>query len=493
MSPTFSLSNIVGSNFLNLIITGIHTAPLSVYREYIQNAADSINSAGAATDNRVEVDIDIRAKRISIRDNGPGLSYEQSLQELLPIANSKKLCGIDRGFRGIGRLSGLGFAKTVTFLTRSCPQDPVTRICWDGEVLREGVANKFPIEKIITECVNIETIQGDQYPEHFFEVNIDGVTRHSAGMILNCEIVRNYISEVCPVPFSLDFPYRSQLIDFFKTEEMPFALNIFLNKEKIPITRRHGTEIHFSEDRIAKFIDFEKVVIPTVDGNASAAIGWIAHSSYLGALPMQLGIRSVRARVGNIQIGDETLFDHLFSEERFNRWCVAEIHILEPRIIPNGRRDYFEPNPHTRNLENHLSTVFVGLEKCCRMASKERNQKRKLLSSVEDIAAAYKLATSKYLTGDMARKLIDQKLTKITSLKKELSNADNNANEMANLNTLEKKLKRFRVPESNGSFAGIPHSEVKVYRKIFCHLAEIIPSPNSVMNMIEDILVHIKK
>ena len=33
---------------------------------------------------------------------------------------------------------------------------------------------------------------------------------------------------------------------------------------------------------------------------------------------------------------------------------VGEVHVIDPRILPNGRRDYFEPGPHTRNLENQL-------------------------------------------------------------------------------------------------------------------------------------------
>ena len=38
--------------------------------------------------------------------------------------------------------------------------------------------------------------------------------------------------------------------------------------------------------------------------------------------------------MGNIRVGDERVFDHLFEEERFNRWCVGEVHILDSRIIP---------------------------------------------------------------------------------------------------------------------------------------------------------------
>ena len=41
-------------------------------------------------------------------------------------------------------------------------------------------------------------------------------------------------------------------------------------------------------------------------------------------IPKRLGIRGIRARMGNIQIGDEAIFDHLFPEERVNPGALAK-------------------------------------------------------------------------------------------------------------------------------------------------------------------------
>jgi len=62
-----------------------------------------------------------------------------------------------------------------------------------------------------------------------------------------------------------------------------------------------------------------------------------------------------------MQIGTDRIFEHLFEEPRFNGWCVGEVHILDSRIVPNGRRDYFEPSPHLRNLENQLGAIAQTL------------------------------------------------------------------------------------------------------------------------------------
>ena len=50
------------------------------------------------------------------------------------------------------------------------------------------------------------------------------------------------------------------------------------------------------------------VRIPNVDGNGEAVLGWIAHSSYLGAIPREQRVRGIRARAGNIQIGGDAVF-----------------------------------------------------------------------------------------------------------------------------------------------------------------------------------------
>ena len=118
---------------------------------------------------------------------------------------------------------------------------------------------------------------------------------------------------------------------------------------------------------------------------------------------------------GQFQIGDETIFDSLYSEERFNRWCVGELHILDHRIVPNARRDYFEPGPHLRNLENHLLPILRGVGERCRAASAARNRTRKVLSSLSDIEEVHDLATSGYLTDDDATALVRRALQQIPS------------------------------------------------------------------------------
>ena len=228
---------LMGAGLLALVTTGLYDDPLSMYREYIQNAADAVSGSGTVAEARVEISIDVTHRRITIRDNGPGLSRKDALGRLLPIGRSSKRLGIDRGIRGIGRLAGLAFAKTVAFTTRSCQDQPVTRITWHSGRLPDLTSSESELEQAILECVDVETLPGWEYPDHFFEVEVEGVARHSAGLLLNRDAVRDYIGEVCPVPMSAKFPFASKVEGLFDGAKAPLTIEVLLEGDPYPVER----------------------------------------------------------------------------------------------------------------------------------------------------------------------------------------------------------------------------------------------------------------
>ena len=483
--------SLVGSEVLGLLTSGMYSNPLAIYREYIQNSADALAVAGHAKDGRVEIDIDLSGSRVKILDNGPGLSPEAAVRALLPIARSQKRRGSDRGFRGIGRLSGLAYAESITFLTRARDDQPITRIIWDGSKLRGGISSATQVEHVIRECVSVETLSRLEYPAHFFEVEISGIARHAAGMALNRDVVRDYIGEICSVPMAAAFPFTSEIDALFEGDESPLTLSIVLDGDLAPITRRHGGAIRLSESRQDRFTNFEEVRISSVDGNENAAVGWIAHSSYLGAIPRDAGIRGVRARVGNIQIGDETIFEGLFPEERFNRWCVGEVHILDSRIVPNGRRDYFEPGPHIRNLENQIGAVLRRIAAQCRRASSTRNKERKFLSALCRAEETYDLAISGYLSSKDSRVLVKQALTSIGSIRQNHDLKSCAHTDLSRLEAVEMNLDNFIPQRSRRPFGRTGNPERATYYRIGQAIMEMSGSPRATKEMIEAILPHV--
>ena len=477
----------VGPSILGLVTSGIYDDPLAIYREYIQNAVDELSRAEGVEGN-VEITIDPRQKRVSICDNGPGLTYQECLEDLVPISQSKKCLGRDRGFRGIGRLSGLAYAESVTFLTRTDGRDPVTRVVWSKAGLADRTESLQATEQGFEDWVSVEILDDSEYPENFFRVELDGVSRHSAGVLLNREAVRGYISEVCPVPVAPDFPFFTKVRAIFTPQQLPYSLRITLDGDEQPVQRQYGSLIRLAGKKEDHFQEFEEVRVPSIDGDGDAAVGWIAHSSYLGAIPKGNRIRGIRARLGNLQVGDDRVFDHLFEEERFNQWCVGEVHIMDSRILPNGRRDYFERNPHLRNLENHLSPIFRQVTARCRAASANRNKEKRLVSTVVSIETMHELAASGCLAPDDAQALVEQALQDLTKVHQELGPPENGNGPKDRLGDIETKLRNFHPNGSPFPLKGSSPSEVHLLQRVFGAITKSAPSPLSARDTINAVL-----
>ena len=476
----------VGSSILGLVTSGIYDDPLAIYREYIQNAVDELSRLDGV-EGKVEITIDPRQKRVSICDNGPGLTYQECLEDLVPISQSRKCLERDRGFRGIGRLSGLAFSDSVTFLTRASAREPVTRVVWSRSGLADRTNSTQATKQGFKNWVSVDTPADFDCPGHFFRVEIDGVSRHAAGVLLNREAVRGYISEVCPVPLGQNFPFAKNVQEIFPPQQSPYSLRVTLDGEEQPVLRQYGSAIALAGNKEDTFQEFDEVRVPSIDGGA-AAVGWVAHSSYLGAIPKGERIRGIRVRVGNIQVGDERVFDHLFEEERFNRWCVGEVHILDSRIIPNGRRDYFEQDPHLRNLENHLAPIFGQITARCRAASSNRNKQKKLTSAIADLECLYELLTSGCLAPIVAKTFVEEALQQVEKVQIELGSAGIGNGSTEILRTLEEKLSNFQPTSIRFPLAGISPSEVDTFRRVFGAVVAAAPSLRSAREIIDAVL-----
>ena len=483
----------VGVDVLGLVTSGMYIDPLTVYREYVQNAVDAIQSAGIGSDGLVEISILARERRVAIRDNGPGLSLPEAERVLVPIAKSEKRGRGLRGFRGVGRLAGLAFAEAITFLTRSGADEPVVRVVWDGGKLNTGVESGDRLANVVGRAVSVDTVDGEGYPPHFFEARLDGVSRHAAGSIMNRNAVRRYIGEVCPVPFSGDFRHAARILAPFETADRPFTVDVRLDGEDASIERPHGCSVKISEQEGQDIVEIEEIRITGVGARECAAIGWIAHTPYRGAIAKTCGVRGIRARIGNMQIGGENVFEHLFSEDRFNRWCMVEIHVLDPAIVPNARRDYFEPGVHLRNLENQLGAVCRRLEKRCRTASKERLTERRLGEFLEKAEGTLELVSSGYLDTATARKLIKTKILETTDWSERRSTFAGDETLTATLNEVAERLNSMEARVGTREIPGVGMTDVHVYREVFGVLAEILDRPELAKHTIETVLGRIQE
>ena len=475
----------VGGDLLRLITAGMYDSPLILYREYLQNAADAIAAQGSGT---VHVMIDRIRSQVAIRDDGTGLSPKEASRRLIDVGCSDKVRTLDRGFRGIGRLSALAFAEQVRFTTRTCATEPVTEVTWNGETLRDSNLAQVDVATAIERCTTIRQLLHGDWPERFFDVTIDRIHRHAASALLNEDDVRRYIGEVCPVPLANAFPLASRIREFLTTHTDHLVLDVRVNDHDSPVKRPFGKTIPLTDKYNAAFERLETHVIPAVDGDEPAAIVWLAHTPYAGSIPRRVGVRGLRARVGNIQIGSDRIFEHLFLEPRFNGWCVGEVHILDERVVPNGRRDYFEPSPHQRNLENHIGAIAHEISSRCRRASSQRNRLRHIGVAINRLRRARDFAVSGYLQPEDAIALVERERQRIPEIKQILTTlgAVTSTSDQEELASFENQLEDIEVnPEP--ALNGVPSDSVATIQAAFGAIVEAMPS-DSAYDIVEIIL-----
>jgi len=373
----------VGKDVLDLLSSSMYVNPLAIYREYVQNATDAIDDAVAQgllssiDDGCVEVNLDHIDRRVVIRDNGVGLPNTDFGNRMMSFGASKKRGTDARGFRGVGRLSALGYVQQLIFRSRSKGDVKVIEARWDGRIVRKLLAvtdEDTDLQSIVREAVSLNLLDSEDYPAHFFEVELVKPRRIANDRLLNEVEIETFIGQICPCPFSPEFSYRDEITELLASHgRAGRTYNIHINGSEAPVYRPHRDTVAFSDSKNSKFHNLKPFKIEGIDGEI-AAIGWLAHHDYQGSIPVSQGVRGLRGRVGNIQVGHDRLFAEIFPEDRFCSWSVGEVHILDPRIVPNGRRDEFENNAHLDNIVAHLRPIGAEVGRECRMSSQKRNR-----------------------------------------------------------------------------------------------------------------------
>ena len=355
--------------------------PLAIYREYVQNAADSIEAARAEgllqdSEGTVTVHMDARGRSIGIRDDGMGLDQEQFYKRLITVGASGKRGTESRGFRGVGRLAGLGYCQTLTFRSRAKGERFIHEMRWDCRKLKTLLQTPEyhgNLGDILREVVAVRDVVGGEYPHHFFEVELENIIRHRSDVLLDTTAVNAYLAEVAPVPFAPSFRFRDVITSALRASGHLAEVDLTVND--LQVFRPHRDEL---PTRGGKPDSYEGIEIFQIPGSndSPAAIGWVLHHGYRGALPASSGVGGLRLRSGNMQVGEPSLLDFVFPEPRFNAWAVGEFHVLDRRIIPNGRRDHFETNGPFHDLVNQLAPIARSVALRCRTSSVLRKWER---------------------------------------------------------------------------------------------------------------------
>ncbi len=373
---------VIGKYAIESLTTGMYTDPFVIYREYIQNATDAIDDAIEQSlldvnDGAIKVLIDDRAHKIIIEDNGTGLSQENAYSFLSDIGNSRKTQGASRGFRGIGRFSGLSYCDKLTFTTTSTGDTSSYSITYDAKLLRAIIAkdvNTITAEEAILQSIT-EEHQKVKPETHFFRVTMDDV--HPETGLMDISKVEQYLSMVAPVKFGSNFSWGNEIANTVHEQlgTIPtYKLSLITREQTKEISKLYSDT--FLLNRTTGVTDqVKKVGYFPIMGLHGEQVGlaWYGISNFYGTI-IGNEIKSLRLRIGNILVGDHTALNSIFKDPRFNGWVIGEVYVTSPDFVPNARRDGFENNTAYYSLMEQLRQLAVEIVKEIRAASASRSK-----------------------------------------------------------------------------------------------------------------------
>lgn len=390
----------IGKFTLESLTTGMYSEPESCYREYIQNAVDSLDTALTtgimqARDFRIEIIVDGSRQEISIKDNGTGIKKDMVRKTLLDIGNSAKLHTTNRGFRGIGRLGGLSYCKKLSFCTTAIDEKEKTLVTFECEKLKAllvpGQSTEHNLQSVIEAVTEIRVMQ-EQTSAHYFIVKMEGVDDISS--LLDLDTVKDYISQVAPVPFRDRFYWGKQIKEKMSDNGITIAeYPVFIGESFESLSQVFKPYKNSFEANSRAGVSKDEVLSLSFfhinDSNQQLmAYGWYANTDFSGTL-VDERISGVRLRQGNILIGNQGTLAPYYKERRFNGWAIGEVYVISPDLIPNARRDDFEKNNSFSDFTLGLrDTIGTEITDKIRAASKVRNNPmQKTLKKVErDVA-----------------------------------------------------------------------------------------------------------
>ena len=374
----------IGKDILELLSISMYVDPLAIYREFIQNSTDAIDEARelglmrGGNNGKIQIYLSQKDRSIIIRDNGCGIQKADFERLMVSFGGSRKRGRQARGFRGVGRFSGLAFCQKLIFRTQAASENTISEIVWDGRKFRELLDDDTgpdALESVVSEVATITTYDAQRKADQFFEVELERVIRTKNDMLLNEDLIERYLGQNAPVPYSEEFLYKSQIEDFLSEHAIQPGYSIYLSSDyddEKQIFRPYRDSFSVSESVTDSITGIQTFRLESVHDGVSA-IGWIYEQDYKGVISPAKNIRGVRVRCGNIQIGDEAILAQSFPEARFNSWSMGEIHVLDQKIVPNGRRDNFEHNVHWLGVQSQFSPYAKSIAKECRRSSSERN------------------------------------------------------------------------------------------------------------------------
>ena len=379
---------VLGAHILESLTIGMYQDSRIIFREYIQNACDSIDAAVkcgvlAEGEGEIRIEIDPEARNILIEDNGTGIKAADFVKVMGNVAASEKDQRENKGFRGIGKLCGMAYCAEVVFTSKFRGESAVSVLRCNAKILREFFGDKDSglkqesAQSVLATINEFSSERTEDIDGHYFRVELLGINEENEDLT-DCGKVKEYLSFAAPLPYHMGFAEFSARIHRHAWElgQRIDEYDIFLNGDQLfkMYSRKFVNGRGNISDEIfdISFEDFRDIK------NNLVAWMWYGISHFKGAIDDKCRMRGIRLRKDNIQIGDADTMRRFFAEARGNSYFVGEVFCVSEDFTPNARRDYFNENKQRNDFEHQLLMRFKPLTKLYHDGSAINSSLRKI-------------------------------------------------------------------------------------------------------------------
>ncbi len=377
----------IGKNVIESLTRSMYEDSRCIYREYIQNAADQIDVARAQhLDENDYYEIHVRIfrdeRKIVIEDTATGVSRNDR-ELLLDVAASHKKRGCQKGFRGIGRLGGLGYCSVLTFETSAKGENVKTVMRWDADKMNRILDDETDESEagfVIDECVRYEECPEEEQ-KHYFKVTMERV---SDDRLLDMENIRVYLSMVAPVDYATAFNHFAAKIKNYVIQNgiRLDMYNLYLGDEQGEEQIYKAYTPVIKDKKSGDYYIKDIQIIDRRDENGNLIYwGWYSISEIRGQIQDYNTPYGIRLRQKNIQVGDGRTCRNFFvteGDKRFAQYFYGELHVETPRLVPDARRDYLRECEDRSTFESLVREDFQILKELCNDASDIRSALKKI-------------------------------------------------------------------------------------------------------------------
>ena len=420
----------IGKDILEMLMFSLYPEAETIYREYLQNATDSIREAcdtgvlDSLEDGHISIRINPSQHSVVIQDNGIGISADYAESTLKDIAKTtKRKKDYLAGYYGIGRLVGAGYCRQLIFETSAKGESVESKIVFDVDKIRdilEDEDNDMGASEVI-DAVTVFSQKPVSEEDHYFRVSLNDILVEYPEL-LDETAIRDYLKQVAPIDYLAEF--KNSLIkpsisengeDYLPLYNSMSRVKVSLN-DYVDIRKPYGLRIDGTDDQIYELRFFTIMS----DKRESLAWGWYAITEFSTQIPDRdpnnnnvVLTRGMRLRIHNIQIGNQNFFDgtEYFKQARSNKYFNGEIHIIHPRIKPTTDRSDLAPTAEALEFKDKIRAFFnYEMQDVYQTANKVKKQLEKYQSATDILTTSH--STDSSIPGHSASSSLAQEISK---------------------------------------------------------------------------------